>query len=136
MHAAPESGITIAAVNDVAPVDRLAYGLRRDSIRGTFPAPWSPAPDQLVVNNRAIRVFSQPEPGRIPWADAGVDVVIEATGQFRSGAVARRHITHGGARKVVISASADDPDAVLVYGANHTATTRYGTTWSRPVRAA
>jgi glyceraldehyde 3-phosphate dehydrogenase len=119
VHAAPESGITIGAVNDLAPVDRLAYGLRRDSIRGPFPGTVVTRPDQLVVNDRAIRVFCQPEPGRIPWADAGVDVVIEATGQFRSGAVARRHITHGGARKVVISASADDPDALLVYGANH-----------------
>jgi glyceraldehyde 3-phosphate dehydrogenase len=119
VHAAPESGITIGAVNDLAGVDRLAYGLRRDSIRGTFPGTVVTRTDQLVVNDRAIRVFGQPEPGRIPWADAGVDVVIEATGKFRSGASARRHITHGGARKVVISASADDPDALLVYGANH-----------------
>lgn len=120
VHAAPEYGITIAAVNDLATVDRMAYGLRRDSIRGPFPGIVVSRADQLVVNDRTIRVFNHHRPDRIPWADAGVDVVIEATGQFRSGEAARRHISHGGARKVVISASADDPDAFLVYGANHT----------------
>ncbi len=119
VHAAPDSGITIGAVNDVATVDRIAYGLRRDSIRGAFPGTVTSRPDHLVVNDGAIRVFNHAQPERIPWADAGVDVVVEATGRFRSGETARRHITHGGARKVVISASADDPDAFLVYGANH-----------------
>lgn len=121
VSAAPESGITIGAINDLAPPDRLAYGLRRDSIRGAFPGTVTARTDHLVINDRAVRTFSQPQPDRIPWADAGVDVVIEATGRFRSGETARRHITHGGARKVVISASADHPDAFLVYGANHQA---------------
>ena len=115
----PDCGVTIGAVNDLAGVDRLAYGLRRDSIRGLFPGTVSARIDHLVVNDDAIRVFNQAQPERIPWADAGIDVVIEATGRFRSGDSARKHITHGGARKVVISASADGPDAFLVYGANH-----------------
>jgi glyceraldehyde 3-phosphate dehydrogenase len=119
VHAIPNPGITIAAVNDLATADKLAYGLRRDSIRGPFPGTVVARPDQLVVNDRPIREFNQQQVDRIPWADADVDVVIEATGRFRQGAIARRHITHGGARKVVISASADDPDAFLVYGANH-----------------
>ncbi|MFI5896394.1 type I glyceraldehyde-3-phosphate dehydrogenase [Actinoplanes sp. NPDC051513] len=117
--AAGDSGISIAAVNDLASAEKLAYALRRDSIRGAFPGTVAIRSDHLVVNDHAIRVFHHPRPERIPWADAGVDVVIEATGRFRAGASARRHITHGGARKVVISASADDPDAFLVYGANH-----------------
>jgi glyceraldehyde 3-phosphate dehydrogenase len=120
VHGMPDPGITIAAVNDLAPVDKLAYGLRRDSIRGPFPGTAVVGrADQLVVNDRPIRVFNHQQVERIPWADAGVDVVIEATGRFRSGPAARRHITGGGARKVVISASADEPDAFLVYGANH-----------------
>ena len=118
VHAAPDTGITIGAINDLAGVDRLAYGLRRDSIRGAFPGTVTARADHLVVNDGAIRVFNHAQPERIPWADAGVDVVIEATGRFRSGTAARKHITHGGARKVVISASADDPDAFLVVGAN------------------
>ena len=119
VSAHPERGVSIAAINDLASVDRMAYGLRRDSIRGTFPGTVTVQSDLLVVNDNAIRVFNQRQPDRIPWADAGVDVVIEATGKFRSGELARRHITYGGARKVVISASAEEPDALLVYGANH-----------------
>jgi glyceraldehyde 3-phosphate dehydrogenase len=117
--AAGETGITIAAVNDLASTEKMAYGLRRDSIRGSFPGTVTSRADHLVVNDRAIRVFHHACPERIPWADAGVDVVIEATGRFRAGSRARTHITHGGARKVVISASADDPDVFLVFGANH-----------------
>jgi glyceraldehyde 3-phosphate dehydrogenase (phosphorylating) len=120
VSASANSGVTIAAVNDLAATDRMAYALRRDSIRGPFPGTVTARPDQLIVNDRPIRAFNHHQPERIPWADAGVDVVIEATGRFRTGAEARAHITHGGARKVVISASADDPDAFLVYGANHT----------------
>jgi glyceraldehyde 3-phosphate dehydrogenase len=116
---APNSEISIAAVNDLASTEKMAYGLRRDSIRGSFPGTVTARADHLVVNDHAIRVFHHERPERIPWADAGVDVVIEATGRFRAGTAARAHITHGGARKVVISASADDPDAFLVYGANH-----------------
>ncbi|HEU4348044.1 MAG TPA: type I glyceraldehyde-3-phosphate dehydrogenase [Actinoplanes sp.] len=119
VSANPEAGVSICAINDLVGVDRMAYGLRRDSIRGNFPGTVTARPDGLVVNDHAIRTFNHPQPDRIPWADAGVDVVIEATGRFRSGEAARRHITHGGARKVVISASADHPDAFLVYGANH-----------------
>lgn len=119
VHSSAGSGITIGAINDLAGVDRLAYGLRRDSIRGAFPGTVIARTDHLVVNDGAIRVFNHAQPERIPWADAGVDVVIEATGRFRSGETARKHITHGGARKVVISASADKPDAFLVVGANH-----------------
>ena len=116
-----DPGISIAAVNDLASTEKMAYGLRRDSIRGSFPGTVAARTDHLVVNDHAIRTFHHDRPERIPWADAGVDVVIEATGRFRSGPAARTHITHGGARKVVISASADDPDAYLVYGANHDA---------------
>ena len=120
VSASPDPGVTITAVNDLATVDRLAYALRRDSLRGTFPGTVTARPDCLIVNDHEIRAFHQPRPERIPWADRGVDVVIEATGRFRTGADARAHIIHGGARKVVISASADHPDAFLIYGANHT----------------
>jgi glyceraldehyde 3-phosphate dehydrogenase len=119
VSASPDAGVTIAAVNDIATADRMAYALRRDSIRGSFPGTVTARPGQLIVNDRPIRTFQHERPERIPWADADVDVVIEATGRFRAGAEARSHITHGGARKVVISASADDPDAFLIYGANH-----------------
>jgi glyceraldehyde 3-phosphate dehydrogenase len=118
VSADPGAGVTIAAVNDVAPVEKLAYGLKRDSIRGSFAGTVSHRPDYLIVNDRPVRAFSEAHPEQIPWSAVGVDVVIEATGRFRAGEQARTHITHGGARKVVISASADDPDAFLVVGVN------------------
>jgi glyceraldehyde 3-phosphate dehydrogenase len=119
VSARPAAGLSIVAVNDLAPVEMLAYSLRRDTIRGAFPGTVTARPDLLIVNDQPVRTFSRPRPGQIPWADAGVDVVIEATGKFRAGDEARAHITRGGARKVVISASADNPDAFLVYGVNH-----------------
>ena len=119
VSADPHSGVTIAAVNDVAPINKMAYSLMRDSIRGAFAGTVTARPDYLIVNDRPIRAFNEPQPQLIPWSAVGVDVVIEATGRLRTGDLARTHITHGGARKVVISASADEPDAFLVYGANH-----------------
>jgi glyceraldehyde 3-phosphate dehydrogenase len=116
--AEPGAGITVAAINDLAPADRLAYALKRDSLRGRFGGTVSTVPGRLIVNDNPVYAFRESQPGRIPWSEAGVDVVIEATGRFRHGDIARTHITHGGARKVLISASADDPDAVLVWGAN------------------
>ena len=100
-----DSGISIAAVNDLASTEKMAYGLRRDSIRGAFPGTVTARADQLVVNDHAIRVFHHSRPQAIPWADAGVDVVIEATGRFRAGSTARTHITHGGARNHPVSRS-------------------------------
>src|SRR3954471_8331762 len=83
--ASQDSGISIAAVNDLASTEKMAYGLRRDSIRGAFPGTVTARADHLVVNDHAIRAFHHERPDRIPWADAGVDVVIEATGRFRAG---------------------------------------------------
>ncbi|MEV8507859.1 type I glyceraldehyde-3-phosphate dehydrogenase [Actinoplanes sp. NPDC051475] len=119
ISSAPASGITVTAINDIAPPDRLAYALKRDSLRGRFAGSVHAVGGQLIVDDRPVWTYQEAQPGRIPWGDAGVDVVIEATGRFRNGDVARAHITQGGARKVVISASATDPDAVLVYGVNH-----------------
>ncbi len=117
--AVPSAGITVAAINDIAGVERNAHALKRDSVRGRFAGTVTTLPGRLVVNDEPVWAFQESQPGRIPWSDAGVDVVLEATGRFRDGDLARAHITGGGARKVVISASAHRPDAFLVWGANH-----------------
>jgi glyceraldehyde 3-phosphate dehydrogenase len=117
--ATPGAGVSVAAINDIAGLDKLAYGLRRDSVRGTFPGSVAVGEEHLLVNDQAIPVFNTADPAQIPWAKAGAEVVIDATGRFRDGEAARAHIIYGGARKVIISASADNPDAFLVYGANH-----------------
>jgi glyceraldehyde 3-phosphate dehydrogenase len=113
-----ELDVEVVAINDIAPIDTLAYSLKKDTIRGNFNGTIEAVSDVLIVNGKPIRVFKGAEPANIPWHEAAVDVVVESTGAFRTGAAARAHITKGGVRKVVISASADDPDAFLVYGAN------------------
>jgi glyceraldehyde 3-phosphate dehydrogenase len=110
--------IEIVAINDIATIEKLVYSFKKDSIRGDFSGTIDIADDHIIVNGTKIRIFNAADPAAIPWAEADVDVVIDATGKFRSGNDARVHITHGGARKVIISASADTPDAFLVYGAN------------------
>ena len=109
----------IVALNDLANPENLAYLLKYDSNYGTYDeevrvdGPW------LYVGDRRIRVFSQREPGNIPWKDAGVDIVLESTGRFTAKEHAVAHIESGGAKKVVISAPAKGEDITVVMGVNH-----------------
>jgi len=109
----------IVALNDLANPENLAYLLKYDSNYGTYDeevrvdGPW------LYVGDRRIRVFSQREPGNIPWKDAGVDIVLESTGRFTAKEDAVAHIESGGAKKVVISAPAKGEDITVVMGVNH-----------------
>jgi glyceraldehyde 3-phosphate dehydrogenase len=105
------------AVNDVTDAATLAQLLRRDSVYGAFPAAVEAADGVLIVDERRIPVFCEWDPGALPWEELGVDVVLDATGRFRKRAEAARHL-EAGARKVVISAPAKDPDATVVLGVN------------------
>jgi glyceraldehyde 3-phosphate dehydrogenase len=118
LASSPDVGVEVVAINDVGAIDTLAYSLTYDSIRGRFDGSIVVEDNDLIINDRRIRVFASADPAHIPWGDVGVDVVLEATGRFRKNDDARAHITHGGARKVIVSASADNPDAFLVWGAN------------------
>jgi glyceraldehyde 3-phosphate dehydrogenase len=114
------SDIEIVAVNDVADAATLAHLLARDSVYGRFPAPVAAGDGVLEVDGREIAALAAADPGELPWAELGVDVVIEATGRFRTRADAQRHLD-AGARKVILSAPAkgDEPvDANLVLGVN------------------
>jgi glyceraldehyde 3-phosphate dehydrogenase len=113
-----EAGVEVVAINDLIGADSLAYALQYDSDRGRFAGRVAAAPQALVINDRSIPVFNFANPGDIPWREAGVEVVIEATGQFRDGNKAREHILKGGAKKVIISASAVNVDAFIVRGVN------------------
>lgn len=113
--------VEVRAVNSTAPVSTMAHLLRYDSNYGPFPGTVAVTDAGLVVNGQPIRVVSEREPGHIPWAELGVDVVLECTGQFRRRAEAYRHIAEGGAKKVIISAPAKDEDVTLVMGVNEDA---------------
>jgi glyceraldehyde 3-phosphate dehydrogenase len=105
------------AVNDLTDAKTLAHLLKYDSILGPYPGAVQAGEGALEVDGRELKVFAERDPGALPWGELGVDVVIESTGLFTDRANAAKHLA-GGAKKVVISAPASDPDATVVLGVN------------------
>ncbi|MGQ0849555.1 MAG: type I glyceraldehyde-3-phosphate dehydrogenase [Actinomycetota bacterium] len=108
--------VDVVAVNDLAALDDLTYMLRYDSVHGRF-GPVEHKNSSLVVRGNDIPFFSHDDPSAIPWADVGAEVVIEATGAFRSRAAAAGHLV-AGAERVIVSAPSDDVDVTVVLGVN------------------
>jgi glyceraldehyde 3-phosphate dehydrogenase len=109
----------VVAINDLTDSKTLAHLLKYDSLSGTLQASVEAGDNQLWVDCKAIRVFSERDPAAIAWSSVGVDVVIEATGFFTEKAKAEVHITQGGAKRVIISAPGKDDDLTIVMGVNH-----------------
>ena len=109
--------IEIVAVNDITDSKTLAHLLKYDSVMGILDADIQAADAAIIVDGKTTKVFSERDPGSLPWGDLGVTVVIEATGLFRKREAASKHI-EGGAKKVIISAPAVEPDITLVLGVN------------------
>ena len=107
------------AVNDITDAATLAHLLRYDSVHGRLDADVRAEADALVVNGKRIRIIQERDPGKLPWRDLGVDIALESTGLFSSRDKAGLHLS-AGARKVIISAPAKEPDITLCYGVNHT----------------
>ena len=107
----------IVAINDITDAKTLAHLLKHDSVHGTFSATVEVRDGSLVVNGREIKVLASMDPAQLPWKDMGIDVVIESTGKFTDRAGATKHLT-AGAKKVIISAPAKEPDATIVLGVN------------------
>ena len=115
-----DSDLEIVAINDVPDAATLAALLRRDSIFGAFPGTVIAGDGGIDIDGRSVRVLSEPSPAALPWQELGVDVVLEATGRFRTRAAAAQHLD-AGARKVILTAPAkgDEPaDADVVLGVN------------------
>jgi glyceraldehyde 3-phosphate dehydrogenase len=110
--------LEIAAVNDLTSAAQSAHLFKYDSNYGIYPGDVSASGDTLSINGKAIKVLAERDPGKLPWKDLGVDVVIESTGLFTDAAKARAHIDGGGAKKVIISAPAKGEDLTLVLGVN------------------
>jgi glyceraldehyde 3-phosphate dehydrogenase len=111
--------IQIVAINDLGDSNTNAHLTQYDSVHGKFPFEVTVDGDFIVINGDKIRVFSERDPSKLPWADLGIDVVHECTGFFTSKAKASAHIT-AGAKKVIISApGGDDVDGTIVFGVNH-----------------
>lgn len=110
--------IDMVAVNDLTDPGTLAHLLKYDSNYGTFNEDVKAELDGFYVGGKKIKVFSEREPGNIPWKDMGVDIVLESTGRFTQKEKAVAHIESAGAKKVVISAPAKGEDLTIVMGVN------------------
>lgn len=110
-------GVFVAAVNDLTDPRTLAHLLQYDSVMGRFDRRVVPRESAIEVEGEEIRVYRHRDPGTLPWRDLGIDVVLECTGEHTHRDQARRHL-EAGARRVIVSAPAVDPDATLVLGVN------------------
>ncbi|GAA4605092.1 type I glyceraldehyde-3-phosphate dehydrogenase [Actinoallomurus liliacearum] len=111
------SDLEVVAVNDLTAPETLAHLLKYDSTLGRLGRPVEVDGTDLVVDGRRITVLSEREPADLPWADLGVDIVLESTGRFTKADAARGHI-RAGARRVLVSAPSDGADVTLAYGVN------------------
>jgi glyceraldehyde 3-phosphate dehydrogenase len=118
-RAAHESGadVEIVAVNDITDTKTLGHLLKYDSVYGPFAGTIEVGDGSLTIDGREVTALAEKDPAALPWDDLGVDVVIESTGFFTKRADAAKHL-EAGAKKVVISAPATEPDATVVLGVN------------------
>ncbi len=107
----------IVAINDITDAKTLAHLLKYDSIFRTFPGEVSAKEGAIVVNGEEIKILAEREPANLPWKSMGVEIALESTGLFTDRANAEKHLK-AGAKKVVISAPASNPDITLVPGVN------------------
>jgi glyceraldehyde 3-phosphate dehydrogenase len=110
-------GFDMVAVNDLTSAETLAHLLRYDTVHGRYPGTVEVADGDLIVDGDRMKVFAERDPANLPWADLGVDVVIESTGLFRTQETAGKHI-EAGAKHVLISAPSGDADISVVLGVN------------------
>ncbi|MGZ4481520.1 MAG: type I glyceraldehyde-3-phosphate dehydrogenase [Gaiellales bacterium] len=111
------SGFQIVAVNDITDPATLAHLLKYDSVHGAYPGTVGTSQTGLVVDGQDVAVLAERDPAALPWRDMGVEVVVESTGLFTKREGAAKHL-EAGARKVIISAPATDPDVTLCLGVN------------------
>jgi glyceraldehyde 3-phosphate dehydrogenase (phosphorylating) len=114
-----QSDLQVVAVNDLTDAATLAHLLKYDSVHGVWQGEVSHTEDSLVFDGRTIRVLCAKDIATLPWRELGVDIVLECTGHFTDRASATLHLDQG-ARKVIISAPAKDPDITVVMGVNDT----------------
>ncbi len=109
--------VEVVAINDLMDSKTMAYLLKYDSVHSTLKADVTPGEDSIRVDGKPVAISSVKDPSQLPWKDLGVEIVAECTGLFRDAESASKHL-EAGARKVVISAPAKEPDITLVMGVN------------------
>ncbi|OLO27857.1 type I glyceraldehyde-3-phosphate dehydrogenase [Alkalihalophilus pseudofirmus] len=109
--------LDVVAVNASYPAETLAHLVKYDSIHGAFPAQVEAGDNELIVNGKVVKLLQSRDPKQLPWKELNVDIVVEATGKFKSKETAGYHI-EAGAKKVVITAPGKDEDVTVVMGVN------------------
>lgn len=109
--------VEVVAVNDLTDVKTLAHLLKYDTTHGKLDATVEAGEGELIVNGRSVKVFAERDPGNLPWASVGVEIVVESTGIFTAKEKAEAHLK-GGAKKIIISAPATNEDITIVMGVN------------------
>jgi len=109
--------LEFVAANDLTDAKTLAHLLKYDSVHGKFEAQVEAKGDRILIDGKEVKVLALKDPGQLPWRDLGVDIVLESTGRFTDRVGGSKHI-EAGAKKVVVSAPAKDPDVSLVLGVN------------------
>ncbi len=109
--------LEVVVVNDLTDAKTNAHLFKYDTNYGSYPGKVEARDDSIVVDDKEIKVLAERDPAKIPWRDYGVDIVIEATGLFTQASKAAAHL-HGGAKKVIISAPAQEEDISIVLGVN------------------
>lgn len=112
-----EDEVEVVAINASYPAETLAHLIKYDSIHGTYTLPVEAKDDTIVVDGKVVQLLHSRDPRELPWARLGVDIVIEATGKFKTQETAGYHI-EAGAKKVLITAPAKDEDVTIVMGVN------------------
>lgn len=112
-----KANIDFVAVNDVADAKTLAHLLKYDSVHGPFPGEVQVKENSIIVNGKELKVLSQKDPALLPWKDLDVYLAVESTGLFTKREDAAKHLK-AGAKKVLISAPAENPDITIVLGVN------------------
>ncbi|MFO7263617.1 MAG: type I glyceraldehyde-3-phosphate dehydrogenase [Bacillaceae bacterium G1] len=113
-----KENLDVVAVNDLTDAETLAHLLKYDSVHGRLGAEVRVEGSTIIVDGRRITVLAERDPAALPWADLGVELVIEATGRFRKREDASKHL-EAGAKKVIITAPAKGEDLTVVMGINH-----------------
>ncbi|MHA6800439.1 type I glyceraldehyde-3-phosphate dehydrogenase [Bounagaea algeriensis] len=116
--AASNQDIEVVAANDLGDVATMAHLLKYDSVLGRVDEEVKVTDEGIEVGGKLIKILAEKDPGKLPWGDLGVDVVLESTGLFTQADQARKHVDEGGASKVLVSAPAKGEDLTVVLGVN------------------
>ena len=113
--------IEIVAFNDLGDIPTMAHLLKYDSVLGKLAEEVRATDEGIEIDGKLLKALAEKDPGKLPWKDLGVDIVVESTGMFTNAADARKHVDEGGAKKVVVSAPAKGEDLTVVLGVNDSA---------------